>query len=56
MSSEITPFDPRIPQEEVDRLYRKLKDTRLPKHEIVPGAGSQYGPPLEWMHRLYDYW
>ena len=52
----IAPFDPAIPLSEVDRLYRKLKDTRLPKHEIVPGAGDEYGVPLAWVHKLYDYW
>jgi pimeloyl-ACP methyl ester carboxylesterase len=52
----ITSFDPSIPQSEVDRLYRKLKDTRLPKTEIVPGAGDEYGVPLAWVHKLYDYW
>ena len=56
MPSDIQSFDAKIPQEEVDRLYRKLQDTRLPKHEIVPGAGANYGPPLGWMHKLYDYW
>lgn len=56
MSSAILPFDPTVTQEEVDRLYRKLKDTRLPKTEIVPGAGDEYGPPLDWVHKLYDYW
>lgn len=41
--SEIKPFDPSIPQEEVDRLFRKLKDTRLPDDPIVPDAGDDYG-------------
>lgn len=36
-------FKVQIPQEEVDRLYRKLKDTRLPPREVVPGAGDKYG-------------
>lgn len=41
--SEIKPFDPNIPQEEVDRLFRKLKDTRLPEIPVVPDAGDDYG-------------
>jgi hypothetical protein len=41
--SDIKPFDPTIPQEEVDRLFRKLKDTRLPEIPVVPDAGDDYG-------------
>ena len=41
--SDIIPFKVDIPKEEVDRLKRKLKDTRLPPKEIVPNAGSKYG-------------
>jgi hypothetical protein len=39
----IVPFKVEIPQSEVDRLKRKLADTRLPPKEIVPGAGDKYG-------------
>ncbi|KAF2115397.1 Alpha/Beta hydrolase protein [Lophiotrema nucula] len=52
----IKSFDPNIPKEEVDRLFRKLKDTRLPKDPIVPDAGDDYGPSLEWIYKLYSYW
>lgn len=41
--SDIVPFKVDIPRAEVDRLKRKLKDTRLPPKEIVPGAGDKYG-------------
>jgi len=41
--SEINPFDPNVPKDEVDRLFRKLKDTRLPQNPIVPDAGEDYG-------------
>jgi hypothetical protein len=41
--SDIKPFDPTIPKDEVDRLFRKLADTRLPKIPIVPDAGDDYG-------------
>jgi hypothetical protein len=41
--SEIVPFKVDIPRSEVDRLKRKLQDTRLPPKEIVPGAGNKYG-------------
>lgn len=40
---DIKPFDPRIPQEEVSRLFRKLRDTRLPEFPIVPDAKDDYG-------------
>lgn len=51
-----TQYDPTIPQEEVDRLFRKLADTRLPEQPIVPDAGEDYGPSLEWVRKLYEYW
>ena len=40
--SEVKPFDPSFPQEDVERLYRKLGDTRIPS-EIAPGAKDDYG-------------
>lgn len=43
MSKEIKKFDPNIPKDEVDRLFRKLGDTRLPKIPVVPDAGDDYG-------------
>lgn len=43
MSKKIKSFDPNIPKDEVDRLFRKLKDTRLPEQPIVPDAGWDYG-------------
>lgn len=41
--AEIQSFDPTVPQDEVDRLFRKLRDARLPKNPIVPDAGDDYG-------------
>ena len=41
--SDVVPFKVDIPRSEVDRLKRKLQDTRLPPKEIVPGAGNKYG-------------
>ncbi|OAG11310.1 alpha/beta-hydrolase [Paraphaeosphaeria sporulosa] len=52
----IRPFDPSIHKDEVDRLFRKLKDTRLPQIPIVPDAGDDFGPSLEWTNKLYNYW
>jgi len=42
-NEEILPFKVDIPKEEVQRLKRKLQDTRLPPRAIVPDAGSRYG-------------
>ncbi|KZM21947.1 uncharacterized protein EKO05_0000404 [Ascochyta rabiei] len=54
--SELKPFDPNVPQEEVDRLFRKLRDTRLPDIPVVPDAGDDYGPSLEWINKLKNFW
>ncbi|KAI9042464.1 epoxide hydrolase family protein [Aspergillus affinis] len=56
MSSEVRPFQVDIPVEEVERLQRKLKDTRLPSREIVPNAGNKYGPRFEWAQTLHNAW
>ncbi|KAK7730162.1 hypothetical protein SLS57_001823 [Botryosphaeria dothidea] len=55
---QIKPFNPTVPQEEVDRLFRKLKDTRLPQYPIVPDSADNddYGAPLDWARRLKEYW
>jgi hypothetical protein len=50
MSDQITSFDPNIPKEEVDRLFRKLADTRLPQIPVVPDAGDDYGTLLTLFH------
>jgi hypothetical protein len=55
-SSDIVPFIVDIPRSEVDRLKRKLQDTRLPPKEIVPGAGDKYGKAdvvLFYVHKPY---
>jgi len=56
MSDPIRPFKVDVPKSEVDRLLRKLKDTRIPTQEIVPGAGSDYGVTVDWIRSMYDYW
>lgn len=40
---DITPFRVDVPEAEVERLKRKLQDTRLPPRPIVPDAGTKYG-------------
>ncbi|KAF7557718.1 hypothetical protein G7Z17_g432 [Cylindrodendrum hubeiense] len=54
--SQIRPFKVDIPDDEIERLQRKLRDTRLPGREIVPGAGKNYGPEYQWAANLYDAW
>ncbi|KAF2631535.1 alpha/beta-hydrolase [Macroventuria anomochaeta] len=41
--SEVKPFNPNISQEEIDRLFRKLKDTRLPEIPV-------------WINKLKNFW
>ena len=41
--TDIRPFKVEIDQDEVFRLQRKLRETRIPGREIVPGAGDKYG-------------
>lgn len=55
-SEDIVPFEVNIPKEEVERLHRKLADTRLPPKPIVPDAGDKYGPPYEWGQKLFEAW
>ncbi|KAJ6439220.1 retrovirus polyprotein [Purpureocillium lavendulum] len=53
---KISPFKVDIAAKEIERMQRKLQDTRLPGKEIVPGAGPRYGPTYEWAADLYDTW
>lgn len=56
MASNIKPFQVDIPKPEVDRLYQKLRDTRHPTQDVVPGAGKDYGFETQWALDLYKYW
>lgn len=56
MADEVRAFKVDIPQAEADRLIRKLKDTRFPTQEIVPGAGDDYGVSTAWVKDMYEYW
>ncbi|KAI0408795.1 Alpha/Beta hydrolase protein [Xylaria palmicola] len=51
--ADICDFNPAVPQAEVDRLWRKLEDTRLPKQSVVPDAAGEYGPPLDLIHKFW---
>ncbi|RMZ39054.1 epoxide hydrolase [Aspergillus flavus] len=55
-SPEIREFTVKIPRERGERLKRKPRDTRLPGQEIVPGAGTRYGPEYNWTDDLYEKW
>ncbi|GKZ26481.1 hypothetical protein AbraIFM66951_003625 [Aspergillus brasiliensis] len=50
-SIQIDPLVIDVPEAEVARLKRKLVDTRLPEHEMVPGAGDVYGTKHMHMSR-----
>ena len=59
MSEEIKPFDITISDEEVDRYYRKIRDTRPPTQDIVPNAEKDtkdYGFTTKWATDLYNLW
>ena len=54
MSAQIEPFTLNIPQAELDRLARKLDDTRWPERETVKDWSQ--GAPLAKVQALCDYW
>lgn len=56
MSAEIKPFKIDIPEQEVERYFQKIRDTRVPTKDIVPNAGSDYGFTTEWATSLYSSW
>ena len=53
---DIEPFKVDISKDEVDRLQRKLNDTRIPPKPIVPDAEDKYGPRYEWGKSLFEAW
>lgn len=56
MSTDIRPFRISVPRAEVDRYYRKIRDTHVPTRDIVPDAGTAYGFTTEWATDLYQFW
>jgi hypothetical protein len=50
------PFRVHIPDEQLDRLKRKLEDYELPESDIIEDAGWSYGVSLEWVKSLKKYW
>jgi pimeloyl-ACP methyl ester carboxylesterase len=56
MSEAVKPFQVDVSSEEVARLDRKLKTTRVPSRPIVSDARKDYGFTHEWATELYTYW
>jgi pimeloyl-ACP methyl ester carboxylesterase len=54
MTEEIRPFRIDIPQAELDDLQERLARTRWP--DELPGAGWDYGVPLDHVKDLAEYW
>ncbi|OLN81014.1 putative epoxide hydrolase 7 [Colletotrichum chlorophyti] len=54
--SDIRDFTVDVSSDEVERLKRKLRDTRLPGRPIVPDAGENYGPKYELVEEMYNAW
>ncbi|HEY2277965.1 MAG TPA: epoxide hydrolase N-terminal domain-containing protein, partial [Streptosporangiaceae bacterium] len=51
---ELTPFRIDVPQADLDDLRDRLARTRWP--DELPGAGWDYGIPLEYTKELAEYW
>jgi len=54
MSDQIERFELHIPEDQLDRLRRKLDDTRWPERETV--SDWSQGAPLAAVQALCDYW
>jgi microsomal epoxide hydrolase len=52
--AEIRPFRIDIPQAGLDDLRARLDRTRWP--DQLPGAGWDYGIPLDYVKELAEYW
>jgi epoxide hydrolase len=52
--TDVQPFRIDIPQADVDDLRARLARTRWP--DQLPGAGWQYGIPLDYARDLAEYW
>ncbi|MDA3630865.1 epoxide hydrolase [Saccharopolyspora sp. WRP15-2] len=53
-SRDITPHRLDIPQQDLDYLRERLDRVRWP--DEVPGLGWNYGPPLDYLRELVEYW
>ena len=50
------PFTVSIPDEDVQRMARLVRDTRLPASPPIPGASWDYGVDLAWLTQLRQAW
>jgi epoxide hydrolase len=53
-SSPVQPFRLEVPQAQLDDLAERLACTRWP--DELPGAGWEYGVPLDYLKGLAEYW
>ncbi|WP_089211341.1 epoxide hydrolase family protein [Streptosporangium subroseum] len=53
-NTEIKPFRIDVPQADLDDLHDRLGRTRWP--DEIPGAGWDYGVPVEYVRKLAEYW
>src|SRR5437868_2596954 len=54
VDTEVAPFRIDVPQADLDDLRDRLARTRWP--DQLPGAGWDYGIPLEYVRELASYW
>jgi len=54
MSNDITPFRIQVPKADLDDLAGRLGNIRWP--DELPGAGWQFGIPLDYVKELAEYW
>lgn len=51
-----SPFRVDIPDDEVERMKRLIRDTRLPEPPPLPGASWDYGVDLDWLKNMREAW
>ena len=52
--TEIKPFKLKIKDNEIEDLYTRLSNTRLP--DQAPGEPWKTGTDLKWFKKLLEYW
>lgn len=54
--SQPRPFRINIPENEVNRMKHLIELSRLPEHDLLPGASWDYGVDLAWLRGMKDEW
>ena len=54
--SEAVSFEIHIQDEEVARMMRLIRDTRLPDQPFVPDVSWDYGVDLTWLKEMKEKW